>query len=115
MCLNLPASGITVLVIEDSAPVRQRMMAELREVHEVEALTSAPNLTAALRGITSGKPDVVILDIQGTHPDVIFLLKRFAPWVRLIVFTNLAVTHVLADPSSRAPIRSAWDGLERFH
>jgi DNA-binding NarL/FixJ family response regulator len=56
--------AMRVFIIDDSALVRERLIAMLSEVEEIEFVGHAEDAFAAVDGVREVKPDVVILDIQ---------------------------------------------------
>ncbi|MDP2957864.1 MAG: response regulator transcription factor [Longimicrobiales bacterium] len=130
-----------VMVVDDSTPIRQRLVAEFRKAPGVEAVSEAPSGKAALASVDDFRPDWVILDLM--LPDmsgieVLEALKQRHPSVRVAVFTNypypefrrrcleLGATHflgktteverilelVLADRSLQAGTESEGGGVE---
>jgi two-component system, LytTR family, response regulator len=61
----LPASeGLCVLVADDEAPARQRIIDLLRRDHRVAAILEASDGLSAVEMIQNRKPDLVFLDVQ---------------------------------------------------
>lgn len=80
-----------VMVVDDSTPVRQRLIAQFRQAPGVEAVSEAASGEAALASVDDFRPDLVILDLM--LPDmsgieVLEALKQRHPSVRVAVFTN---------------------------
>jgi DNA-binding NarL/FixJ family response regulator len=55
---------VRVLLIDDSAIVRERLEAMLSELQGIEIIGHAEDAFSAIDGVRALKPDVVILDIQ---------------------------------------------------
>ncbi|TCU58105.1 two-component system chemotaxis response regulator CheB [Novosphingobium sp. PhB57] len=67
---------IRVLVIDDSASVRQTMTAILQEDPEIEVIGSAPDPFSAARRIQEEVPDVITLDVEMPRMDGITFLRK---------------------------------------
>jgi two-component system OmpR family response regulator len=83
---------VKVLVVEDAASVRARMVALLAEVPGVAAVFAAENLAEAVTEFRSLGPQVVVLDLH-LHGEsgLVFvpLARQERPAVVIIVVTNL--------------------------
>jgi DNA-binding NarL/FixJ family response regulator len=82
-----------VFVVEDSAPVRERLIEMIAEIDGFEIVGQASTFNEAVSGIRWTRPDVAILDIQlaaGTGIDALAEVKREQPGLRAIVLTNYA-------------------------
>jgi two-component system LytT family response regulator len=62
--VTLPRERITVLVADDEAPARQRLIDLLRKDSDVATILEAANGQAAVEAIQEQQPDLVFLDIQ---------------------------------------------------
>lgn len=58
------SDGIRVLVVDDEAPARLRLIDQLRQDAQVRAVMEASDGEMAVRMILSEKPDLVLLDVQ---------------------------------------------------
>ena len=67
---------IRVLVIDDSASVRQTMTAVLEEDSDIEVLAAASDPISAVRHIQSEIPDVSTLDVEMPRMDGITFLRK---------------------------------------
>ena len=67
---------IRVLIVDDSATVRQTMMSILQEDPEIEVLGAAGDPFAAARRIMKEIPDVITLDVEMPRMDGITFLKK---------------------------------------
>jgi DNA-binding NarL/FixJ family response regulator len=89
---NLMVSDeVKVFVVEDSAPVRERLVEMIREVDGVEVVGEADSYRTAVAGILSTHPDVAILDISladGNGIDVLAHVKPRLPGLTGIMLTN---------------------------
>ncbi len=80
-----------VLVVDDSAIVRHRLVAVLSRLPGVEYVGIAASASEARRAITSVRPDLVVLDIHmpcGSGLDVLDVLRTDHPSITTIVLTN---------------------------
>jgi DNA-binding NarL/FixJ family response regulator len=81
---------LKVFIADDSAPVRQRLAAQLSELESVELVGQAGDAHAALEAIWQLRPDVVVLDIRmpgGSGLQVLEALKRDTPAPTVIMLT----------------------------
>jgi len=82
---------VKVFVVEDSVPVRERLVEMIREVEGVEVVGEADSYRSAVAGIMSTQPDVAILDIslaEGNGIDVLVNVKPRLPGLKGIMLTN---------------------------
>jgi DNA-binding NarL/FixJ family response regulator len=97
-----------VYVVEDSAPVRERLVEMIREIEDVEVVGEADTFGAAVVGIRDTLPDVTILDIKlgndaGSGIDVLNEVKKALPAMRAIVMSNYATPqHMKASADAGA-------------
>lgn len=68
--------AIKVLIIDDSALVRQTLTEVLRESPEINVIGSAPDPIIGVRKIQSERPDVIILDIEMARMDGLTFLRK---------------------------------------
>jgi two-component system, NarL family, response regulator DevR len=91
MSPNLSQQSTKVYLVEDSALIRERLVAMLRTLKHIEIVGEAEAAEAALLGIKASGPDVVIVDLQlasGSGLSVLRQLHDFAPDIVPIVLTN---------------------------
>jgi two-component system, chemotaxis family, protein-glutamate methylesterase/glutaminase len=67
---------IKVLIVDDSAVVRQTLEQVLSSDHEIEIVGSAPDPYAAAKKMKTLVPDVITLDVEMPRMDGITFLKR---------------------------------------
>ena len=82
---------LNVFIADDSALMRQRMIALLSELPGLNIIAQATNKQEALKSISKYKPDVAILDIRmpgGSGIDVLKYIKKYYPSSCVIMFTN---------------------------
>ena len=80
-----------VFVADDSAAVRERILALLEEIPGVEIVGHAEDALAARVLVTALRPDVVILDINmpgGSGVEVLHDIKSVSHPPRVIMLTN---------------------------
>ena len=82
-----------VFLVEDSAPIRDRLMAMLESLPDTHVLGHANDADAAIRDILAAQPDVVVLDISlasGTGFDVLRAVRPEAPQIDFYMLSNFA-------------------------
>lgn len=80
-----------VLIADDSAVVRERLLQFLREVDGVQVVGQATDAMEARNLAEKLKPDVAILDLRmpkGSGADVLHDIKKLHPSARVIMLTN---------------------------
>jgi DNA-binding NarL/FixJ family response regulator len=82
---------VKVVVVDDSAPVRARLAALIREIDGVEAVDEEQDAEAAVSLVLAGRPELVILDLHLPGGGGIRALRRIkstptAPTV--VILTN---------------------------
>jgi CheY-like chemotaxis protein len=85
--------NVKIFVVEDSAPVRERLVELITELEGCEVIGEAATCQAALNGVRRTRPDVAIFDIQladGSGIEALARLRREQPQLRGIVLTNYA-------------------------
>lgn len=90
---DIPVRGrqLKVFIVEDSDPVKRRLIAALSDVDGVEVVGNAASEAEAVQGILDAAPDVAILDIhlrQGNGMNVLQEVKRRRMDLKVIVLTN---------------------------
>lgn len=85
VCLDAPADHaggspasreLTIYIVEDSAPVRERLIETVREIPDTRVVGQAAEVPAALEGVLNSRPRVLIVDIQLRGGSGIRLLKQ---------------------------------------
>jgi two-component system chemotaxis response regulator CheB len=86
------SKGITVLVVDDSAVVRQTLSALLSEDPRIEEVITAPDPIIAMDKINRRAPDVILLDIEMPRMDGITFLQNLMAQkpIPVIVCSSLA-------------------------
>ncbi len=80
-----------VFIVEDSAPIRSRLIELLGEIDGICVVGEAESPTDAVRGIRATRPDCVVLDFQlvgGTAVDVLRAVHPESPEIAFVVLTN---------------------------
>ncbi|TDN70491.1 response regulator [Paraburkholderia sp. BL10I2N1] len=93
MTCDTSVTALKVFLVEDSIPVRRRMVSLLSAIEGVEIAGEAEEAFAALAAIAAMKIDVAIVDLRltaSTGMEVVAALARLHPEVTTIVLTNHA-------------------------
>ncbi|MBI5005493.1 MAG: chemotaxis response regulator protein-glutamate methylesterase [Nitrosomonadales bacterium] len=69
-------SKIRVMIVDDSAVVRQVLAATLEEDHEIEVIAVASDPVFAIEKLGKAWPDVIVLDVEMPRMDGITFLKK---------------------------------------
>jgi DNA-binding NarL/FixJ family response regulator len=80
-----------VFIVEDSAPIRSRLVELLGEIEGVCVVGEAETPGDAVTGIQQTKPHCVVLDYQligGTGVDVLRAVHPTSPEIAFVVLTN---------------------------
>jgi DNA-binding NarL/FixJ family response regulator len=91
-----PAAGanpLSVFLVEDSAPIRERITEMLAAIDGVRMSGTADTAAAACSAILAERPHTVILDLrlaQGSGIDVLRRVHPLAPEIEFLVLTNFA-------------------------
>jgi two-component system LytT family response regulator len=64
MPLAAPISSLRVLVVDDEAPARRKLLRLLRSESNIEIIGEADNAESAIAAIEKHRPDLVFLDVQ---------------------------------------------------
>ena len=84
---------LSVVLVEDSAVVRERLVDLLDDEPGVDIVGEYADAQSAIDGIASANPDVVLLDIKlgaGSGMQVLNFITQHAPRVKVIVLSNYA-------------------------
>jgi len=82
-----------VFLVEDSAPVRERLTEMLQDLPDTRVLGHAAEADGAIRDILAAAPDVVLLDISlaaGSGFDVLRAVRPQAPQIDFYLLSNFA-------------------------
>ena len=82
---------VKVLVVDDSALVRQIVREELSKEPDIEVVGTAPDPYIAKDKIVKLKPDVLILDVEMPRMDGITFLRKLIryPPMPVVIFSSL--------------------------
>jgi DNA-binding NarL/FixJ family response regulator len=92
-------SPLTAFIVEDSATIRQNLVATLEEWAPVQVVGFAEGATEAIEKLTQSAPgcDLAIIDVrlkQGSGVDVLAALRTSQSTLRRVVLTNYATNLV---------------------
>jgi DNA-binding NarL/FixJ family response regulator len=82
-----------VFLVEDSAPVRERLTEMLQGLPETQVLGHAAEADSAIREILAGAPDMVLLDLSlaaGSGFDVLRAVRPQAPQIDFYFLSDYA-------------------------
>lgn len=85
------AAAKTVFIVEDSLPIRARLVELLEDLNGVNIAGEAGTPAEAISGILNTLPNYVVLDFQlegGTGVEVLRAVRAQAPEMIFIVLTN---------------------------
>ena len=71
-----PITELTIYIVEDSSPVRERLIEAVSDVPNARVVGQAEAVHEALEGVQRAQPRVLILDIQLRRGSGIRLLKQ---------------------------------------
>jgi DNA-binding NarL/FixJ family response regulator len=100
---------MNLFIVEDSIPVRDRLVRSIEDVPGLDIIGTAEDVGTAIRALTDRSPDALILDLQlpsGSGLDVLRAVRQQCPHMRVIVMTNFA-----AEPYRKAALAA---GAEIF-
>lgn len=81
----------SLLIVDDSILIIERLTGMLKEVKEINSLFTADNYNAAVKIISEKKPKIVLLDIQLPGKNGLELLKFIGkeyPSIKVIMISN---------------------------
>jgi DNA-binding NarL/FixJ family response regulator len=84
---------LRVFLVEDAPGIRSRLAAMLTALPDVALVGEAESVTEAIAGITTTRPDAVVLDLQiigGSGLEVLKACRAVLPNLRVAVLTNFA-------------------------
>lgn len=100
---------MNLFIVEDSIPVRERLVRTLEGLHGLEIVGTAEDVSPAIEALSATPPDALILDLQlpsGSGLQVLRAVRSKLPRMRVIVMTNFA-----AEPYRKAAMAA---GAEVF-
>ena len=105
---SAPIEPLRVLVVDDSATVRQVLTAVLPEKHGFRVTVAADPLIA-IQKMKKSQPDVILLDLEMPHMDGMTFLRKLMAENPLPV----VVCSALIGPTTDAAIRALEYGADR--
>ncbi len=100
---------MNLFIVEDSIPVRERLVRTLEGMGDLEIVGTAEDVSPAIEALSGTPPDALILDLQlpsGSGLQVLRAVRAKLPKMRVIVMTNFA-----AEPYRKAALAA---GAEVF-
>ncbi len=88
---------VSVLMVDDSACVRQRLRRLLKEEEHIHVVSEAGTAIDAIMQFEASRPDAVLLDIHlpdFSGMEVLRWVKRVSPHCVVIMLTNLAAAEL---------------------
>lgn len=91
-----PREGINVLVVDDEAPARQRLLDLLRQDLQVKSVLEAADGQSAVEFIHNTKPDLIFLDVQMPELDGLSVVETIGvAHMPLTVFVTAYDQHAI--------------------
>jgi len=109
------ADPLRVFVAEDSPLILERLEAMIA-LAGADQVGCASGVEAAIRGILSARPELVILDVQladGTGFDVLRAIREQAPEIDIYLFSNFAA-YPYRQLAERLGARGFFDKSREF-
>ena len=91
MPLSRRAPMMRILIADDSAVVRERLISLLTDLRGIEVIGQAEDAIEARSMAEKLRPDVAILDLRmpkGSGADVLSVIKKLKPTPKVIMLTN---------------------------
>jgi two-component system LytT family response regulator len=98
-----PDAPLSVLVVDDEAPARQRLIDVLERDVQITSLLEASNGLQAIERIEEARPDLVFLDVQMPELDGLGVVQSIGPsHMPLTVFVTAYDQHAIGAFESNA-------------
>ena len=122
-----PNGKLKVLVVDDEAPARRKVLRLLRQEADVQVVGEADGAEAAVAAIQKQRPDLVFLDVQMPGADGFSVVRAVAPenMPRVIFVTahdhyalrafEVHAFDYLLKPFSEERLRAALDRARKAH
>ena len=107
---------LDIFLVDDSAPVRERLEALLGALDGVRVVGHAEDAEEAIRAILALLPHIVVLDLklaQGNGFDVLRALRAQAPEVDVYLLSNFATPAYRAS-AAQLGARGFFDKTQEF-
>lgn len=98
----MPATELTVYIVEDSFPVRERLIEAVADVPNARVVGQADAITEALEGVQQVQPRVLIVDVQLRRGSGIRLLKQLRATGNRLPELVIVVTNYPTDDYRKA-------------
>lgn len=98
----MPATELTVYIVEDSFPVRERLIEAVADVPNARVVGQADAITEALEGVQQVQPRVLIVDVQLRRGSGIRLLKQLRATGQALPELVIVVTNYPTDDYRKA-------------
>ena len=98
----MPATELTVYIVEDSFPVRERLIETVADVPNARVVGQADAITEALEGVQQVQPRVLIVDVQLRRGSGIRLLKQLRATGTALPELVIVVTNYPTDDYRKA-------------
>lgn len=112
---------IKLMLIDDSALVRQTFCALFETANDIEVVAVAPDAYIAVKKLKKALPDVILLDVEMPRMDGVTFLKKLMAQhpIPVVVCSNLvgnqSATHMAALEAGAVDIiTKPWVGIEQF-
>lgn len=96
------ATELTIYIVEDSPPVRERLIEAVSDVPNARVVGQAEAVSEALEGVQRSRPRVLILDIQLRRGSGIRLLKQMRATGMSLPELVIVVTNYPTDDYRKA-------------
>jgi DNA-binding NarL/FixJ family response regulator len=98
----MPATELTVYIVEDSFPVRERLIEAVADVPNARVVGQADAISEALEGVQQVQPRVLIVDVQLRRGSGIRLLKQLRATGTALPELVIVVTNYPTDDYRKA-------------
>ena len=98
----MPATELTVYIVEDSFPVRERLIETVADVPNARVVGQADAVPEALEGVQRSQPRVLIVDVQLRRGSGIRLLKQLRATGQQLPELVIVVTNYPTDDYRKA-------------
>lgn len=91
MALHAGKKKVRILIADDSAIIRERLVVMLKELEGVAIVAQTGDILETLQAVCLHKPDIVIMDIRmqaGNAIEAVQFIKRTKPAMVVIILTN---------------------------
>ena len=100
----MPATELTVYIVEDSFPVRERLIEAVADVPNARVVGQADAVSEALAGVQLARPRCLIVDVQLRRGSGIRLLKQLRATNQGLPELVIVVTNYPTDDYRKASV-----------